>query len=219
MKISGKRKAIGIGSILTIVIVALFAMWAINKYQNDKLLNDGEAQLFDKCMEASYPLLSNYSNVLYEKASMFEQNAQQASAYSRDMDEFQEILVNLNRPYINSRKDWFAIEMEYRMFITSVPYGYLCIYPKYRKNEACAFGKILYAENKLKRWDEMEPDSLIRACKEIKVDLSEAIRDLDKYRKPYQEITAWREISPNDVADFYKEYNERKNWPFTFLNK
>ena len=220
MEYSTKRKGIIIIScVAATAIVGVTVLWVINKYRNEKFLDEGEAILFDECMYASYPLIANYSNVLYEQASIFEYNAQQASAMSRDLDEFQENLINLNRPYINSRRYWFAVSMEYRMFITSVPYSYLCINPKLRKKESAAFGKTIYSENTLKKWDEMEPDSLIHACQEIKVCLSEALRDLDRYRKPNQEITAWREISPNQGRDLYKKYNERKNWPFSFLNK
>lgn len=78
-------------------VIILLAMWAINKYQNDRMLDEGYTELFDESMNASYPLIVSYANSLYERAYMFERNAEQASEYSKDIDEFQEILVKLNR--------------------------------------------------------------------------------------------------------------------------
>ena len=90
-----KSYKITVLAILALGIV-LFALWDINRYINEKMLEEGYAEIFDDSMEASYPLLVNSANAFYVRANVFEQNAIEAKRYSRNKEEFDEIFTQLN---------------------------------------------------------------------------------------------------------------------------
>lgn len=218
MKRISKTTKIGTGVVM-IVAISLFLMWAINRHNNEEMLNEGIAEMFDESMEASYPLLINSANAFYYRASKYEYNAQEAIRYAKNLDEFQEVFTQLNRQSSNSLESqqegyW---SMQYEWFIPSIPYGRLCYGSELRDKESRAFRKIEYARQSLRNWSNYEPDSLIHVCQDVKVALSEAMRDLEKYRRPYQDINAWRNIGPENSTALYERYNAQKNWPFTFL--
>lgn len=207
--------------IVVVVTITLFTMWVINRHNNEKMYQEGIAEMFDESMESSYPLLINSAMAFYTRASLFEYNAKEANMYARDIEEFQEIFAQLNRPYSNSPDGqqvnyWI---MQYEWFIPSIPYGRLSSGSDLRDKESRAFRKIEYARQSLNNWSEYEPDSLIHICQDVKVALSEAMRDIEKYRKPYQDINAWRNIGHEKSITLHQKYYSRKNWPFTFLNK
>ena len=203
------------------IIAGVIAIWSINNYQNEKWYKEEYAKIFDESMEASYPLLANSANALYMKASVFERNAIEANRYARNTDEFKEIFTQLNRQFSNTNDGqqlsyWL---MQYDWFIPSLPCGRIFNGSELRIKESRAVMRIEYSRQSLKKWEDFEPDSLIRECQDIKVILNEAIRDLDKYRSFNQDVNAWRNIGPEDCLNLYDKYKSRKNWPFTFLNK
>ena len=203
--------------IIIIVASVCFLMWSINNHCNEKIFEEKYAEIFDESLQASYPLLVQASTAFYEKSKQFEFNAIEASRYSRNTDEFQEYFVQLNRKCQNSQRDYW--EKEYSLFIVSLPGGRLFRGSDLRKKQSIAFRKIEWSRLMLNHWDKMDPDSLIKICHKVQVALSEAIQDIDDYRTPHQDINAWRNIGPEELYEINQEYKQRKNWPFTFLNK
>lgn len=202
-------------AILSLIVIVIFSMWLVNKYNNEKMYEEGIAQIFDESMEASYPLLAQAANVYYDRYKQLEMNAKQANEMSRNIKEFQEEFVRLNRKssILQSKK----FDDDYSLFITSLAGGRLYNGSKLRKKASQAFLKIEWSRNALKNWDEMEPDSIVKICHKVQVALSTAILDLDEYRKPSQDINAWRYIGPEDSYELHQKYYARKNWPFTIF--
>ena len=207
--------------VVLVVIAILFVLWGINNYQNEKWYKEEYAKIFDESMEAFYPLIVNSANSLYLKASVFEHNAMEANRYARNKDDFDEIFTQLNRQFSNTQEGqqmgyWL---LQYDWFIPSLPCGRIFNGSELRDKESRAVRKIEYSRRTLNKWDDFEPDSLIKECQDIKVILNEAVRDLDRYRTLNKEINAWRNIGPENSMELYNKYKSRKNWPFTFLNK
>ena len=199
--------------------VVLYSLWGINKYINEKMFEKGYAEIFDECMSASYPLLVNSANAFYVRANVFEQNAMEAMRYSRDKEEFDEIFTQLNSQFNNTRggQQVSYWTMQYDFFITSVAFQYICYGSKLRDTESRAFRKIEYSRQTLKNWENFEPDSLIKECQDIKVVLSEAVRDLDNYRTTIHDVNSWRYIGNEKYFILHKKYKSRENWPFSIL--
>lgn len=201
---------------LITIVVLLLALWAVNNYQNEKKINEEYAEIFDRSMAASYLLLINYADILYEKATIFENNARRANSITNTKNEFQEIYTNLNRRYFESqtihRYEYW--DRQYNLFISSIPYGRLCNGSELREQESKAFYKIENSRQILSRWYELTPNEFIQMCQEIKVKLNEAKRDLEKYRNFNKGINEWKNIGPEDSYELHQKYNARKNWPF-----
>lgn len=203
--------------IIVLIGIVLFSLWKINNYQNEKMFEEGMAEIFDESLIASYPLIIKHASILQNRVKQFEVNAKEASMRSSNINEFQEMFVFLNRKYNNSNNDYW--EREYTLFNVSIPGNRVHNGTKLRKKASQAIDRIEWSNYALRKWEELDPDSFINLCHKIQVELSIAIRDLDDYRKPYQDINAWRNIGPENSYELHQKYYSRKNWPFTFLNK
>lgn len=205
---------------LTVATTSLLVMWGVNKYKNEKMYEEGIAQLFDESMTASYPLLITSANTLFMQASLFENIAYEAQKYSANQGEFQDVFTQINNQFINTPdgRQLYVNLMQYESFIPSVAYGQLSVGSKLRDKESRAFRKIEYARQSLRNWETFKPDSLIAMTRDVRTSLSEAMRDIDRYRNPYQDADAWRNINANKSCRLHEQYNANRNWPFSLIN-
>lgn len=228
MKVTSKIAKIFFASVF-IIALALFLIWEINREQNKKILAEANAIYFDECMEASYPVLTNVALALYYQAGIYENNAKEAKRYCYNYDTFVEKFTELNNQYLNHTDIGtfiFIWNEQYEQLWVSWTSTYLVAGSELREQESKAIVKIEGSRQRLRKLEDLNsrsditPDSIITECLEIKVAVSEAKRDIEKYRLPYQNADAWRkEVKPQKSKVLYEKYEARKNWPFTFLNK
>jgi hypothetical protein len=213
----GMKKKI-IAGVIILPFVVLFAMWFVNKQQNERQYAEDLAVRFDETMKASYPMLAITTTALYRRADIWEQNA--TEAYKNYPREYKEALQYLNGQTFNTYQGAYIIRdiKVYSFFLSSVGFNYLLYGGDLRKKESQAFGKILYAYQNPKDPLEMEYEELIESLHKVKDALSESIAELVKYKASCGEYDDWRNVNPMKYQHIHERYNSKKNWPFTFLN-
>ena len=134
-----------IAGVIILPIVVLFAMWFVNKQQNERQYAEELAVRFDETMKASYPMLAITTTALYRRADIWEQNA--TEAYKNYSREYKEAFQYLNGQTFNTYQGAYIIRdiKVYSFFLSSVGFNYLLYGGDLRKKESQAFGKILYA--------------------------------------------------------------------------
>jgi len=207
-----------IAGVIILPFVVLFAMWFVNKQQNERQYAEDLAVRFDETMKASYPMLAITTTALYRRADIWEQNA--TEAYKNYPREYKEALQYLNSQTFNTYQGAYIIRdiKVYSFFLSSVGFNYLLYGGDLRKKESQAFGKILYAYQNPKDPLEMEYEELIESLHKVKDALSESIAELAKYKASCGEYDDWRNVNPMKYQHIHERYNSKKNWPFTFLN-
>ena len=207
-----------IAGVIILPFVVLFAMWFVNKQQNERQYAEDLAVRFDETMKASYPMLAITTTALYRRADIWEQNA--TEAYKNYPREYKEALQYLNGQTFNTYQGAYIIRdiKVYSFFLSSVGFNYLLYGGDLRKKESQAFGKILYAYQNPKDPLEMEYEELIESLHKVKDALSESTAELAKYKTGCGEYDDWRHVNPTKYQHIHERYSSRKNWPFTFLN-
>ena len=207
-----------IAGVIILPFVVLFAMWFVNKQQNERQYAEDLAVRFDETMKASYPMLAITTTALYRRADIWEQNA--TEAYKNYPREYKEALQYLNGQTFNTYQGAYIIRdiKVYSFFLSSVGFNYLLYGGDLRKKESQAFGKILYAYQNPKDPLEMEYEELIESLHKVKDALSESTAELAKYKTGCGEYDDWRHVNPTKYQHIHERYNSKKNWPFTFLN-
>ena len=207
-----------IAGVIILPIVVLFAMWFVNKQQNERQYAEDLAVRFDETMKASYPMLTITTTALHRRADIWEQNA--TEAYKNYSREYKEAFQYLNSQSFNTYQGAYIMrDIEvYRFFLSSVAFNYLYHGGDLREKESQAFGKILYAYQNPKDPLEMEYEELIESLHKVKDALSESTAELAKYKTGCGEYDDWRHVNPTKYQHIHERYNSKKNWPFTFLN-
>lgn len=213
----GMKKKI-IAGVIILPIVVLFAMWFVNKQQNERQYAEDLAVRFDETMKASYPMLTITTTALHRRADIWEQNA--TEAYKNYSREYKEAFQYLNSQSFNTYQGAYIMrDIEvYRFFLSSVAFNYLYHGGDLREKESQAFNKILYAYQNPTDPLEMEYEELIESLHKVKDALSESTAELAKYKTGCGEYDDWRHVNPTKYQHIHERYNSKKNWPFTFLN-
>lgn len=205
-----------------LVIVALFATWAINNYLNEKQFDEEKATLYDESMTKSFSFLTTVQSSLLTMINIYDEIADEANLvgplYFKDAFE-QKFSDKIN----NSRQIFTLYNQDIRFvdtYYSTAVCGYLSDGGTLRKEESAAFRDFIDA------WHEVYKTPVhndYNAFKERLVALKDTImmtlpkmkRTINNYDQNNQ---AWREINPKDKLYIWERYKERKNWPFGFLN-
>ncbi len=203
-----------IGSSLLVII---FLLWFVNKRNNEKQLNLDLAVRFDRTMEACYPFLSKIAESSYYKTDFIEKNA--IYAYNNYPYDFVASFKQLNLKSWDSDGGknvsyWLS---KYSFFTACASYGHIEGHGNLREKEYEAFQKLIYASSCPNNIYEIDYDSLIYQCKLNKLRISEAMKDIDKYRNTKYDVDSWRWVDPLQYSYIYDRYYKNINWPFNLF--
>lgn len=214
-----RKKALIISSVIITICLTLFILWKTNNSKNERQLNDDLAVRFDETMLQTYPFLENIARALYYKVDILEQNATYAhNYYPLDYTEaFRQLNILSSNTEQGAYRDYWL--RQYSLFLVSAAYGHLEGAGDLRKNECRAFIKLHYAYQNPHGALDMDYDSLLYECREVKIAIQESLRDLAKYRTNSADVNSWRYVDPIKYQHIFDRYYKEKNWPFNFNNK
>lgn len=209
-----RRLIIIVLGLLIIVGLSLYLLWSTNNANNERQLNEDLAERFDETMYITYPFLEKISEALYVRVDILEKNATYAhDNYPLDYkDAFRQLNIMSSDTEPGAFSEYWM--KEYCDFFSSTAYGHLEGAGELRTKERSAFIKLYIAYSNPHGALDMDYDSLLQECKNIKIAIQESLRDLAKYRTTNKDINAWRYVQPMKYNHIFKRYYERKNWPF-----
>lgn len=220
-----KYRIITILSMLTAVL--LFAIWSINNYINENIFNEDKAALYDESINASYRFLSNIQDCLLVLIDAYEEAIYKANDKNPyDLKEnFEDCYFNILSNNTKVSQAWRTIEFNGAFRMSAVS-GYLEDGGKLREKESIAYRKYLsiwyeltsFHKSVFNDFDKYE-DIRDRLAL-LKAILIESLPNMINKNTPVSDdYYAWQKIDPINKLYIWQRYNERKNWPFTFLNK
>lgn len=214
-----KKKVLILVSLITIICLALLLLWVTNNNKNEKQLNEDLSVRFDETMSQTFPFLENVARALYYKVDILEQNATFAHDYYPNdyIEAFRQLNIQSSNTEQGAFRDYWL--RQYSLFLASAAYGHLEGAGELRKNECRAFMKLLYAYQNPRGALDMDYDSLLYECKDVKVAIQESLRDLEKYRSNSTDVNSWRYVDPLKYQNIFDRYYKNRNWPFNFHNK
>lgn len=219
-----RYRIIAILSVSTAIL--LFALWSINNYINEKIFNEDKAALYDECICASYRFLSNIQDCLLVIIDTYEEAAYQAhDINSLDIEEnFENCFFNILDNSVKARNAWKTLDNN-GLFRMSAVSNYLEDGGKLREKESMAYRKYLAVWYELTSFhrsvfSDFEKYEDIRdrlaLLKHILIESLPNMKSSNLYLS--DDYYAWQKIEPINKLYIWKKHNDRKNWPFTFLN-
>lgn len=216
------KKSKQIIAVVSVMLILLIGVWAINNYINEKRLNEDKAELFDESLYASYAYLIDTNNSLFTLLNIYEEVA--LTAKEDTQQDFQESVKKFFFAALDNNPLYLKAYMKVddnSLFLSTAVSNYLSDGGKLREKESDAYKHFaaVWAELSSEiRFEDYE--SLMNRINLFRGVLAESLPNMKTQLQSYSnDKDAWCRIKPMDKLYIWQRYNERKNWPFTFLNK
>ena len=212
-----RKVLVSLISLLTLSVMILIVMWAVNNIQNEKQLNQDLSERFDDAMVESYPLLEMTAWAFLVQTKAYEENA--VLAMKNNPFYYEETFRQYNIEFWNT-DDGIAVSQIFAIFNRyKVSNSYSVLLPgggNLRKEESAAVLSILLTEGMFRDYREISIDEFIQRCERVKKRINQSIEHLRKYKTSVKDVYSWAYWDDFKYREIFQRYYKRKNWPFNF---